>query len=109
MSMGDYMRLFLLCGFFVSALFGAESPATNLWAELKAKRDKLTSFHQEFEITQTYKVGNHNQSSKRQIVLDMAKEQWREKTSSGSGDFIRLFDRKDTFTLEEGGGEYIRT
>ena len=102
------MRRFLLFGISLSVLLGAESPAGNLWAELKAKRDRLASFHQEFEITQTYKVASHGQSAKRQIVLDMAKEQWRETTSSGSGECIRIFDGKDLLMMEEGGGEYVR-
>ena len=102
------MRVFLLFGISLSVLLGAESPAGNLWAELKAKRDKLSSFHQEFEITQTFKISGHNQSSKRQAVLDMAKDQWREKSSSGSGEYIRIFDGKDVLTMEEGGGEYLR-
>ncbi len=102
------MRVFLLFGISLSVLLGAESPAGNLWAELKAKRDKLSSFHQEFEITQTFKISGHNQSSKRQAVLDMAKDQWREKSSSGSGEYIWIFDGKDVLTMEEGGGEYLR-
>jgi len=56
------MRLWFLFGTLsLSVLAGAESSASSLWAELKAKRDKLPSFHQEFEITQTYKVAGHDQ------------------------------------------------
>lgn len=102
------MRLTLLFTLCFSVLQAAESPAGNLWSELKAKRDRLPSFHQEFEITQTYKVESHNQSSKRQIILDMSKDQWRERSSSGSGEYIRIFDGKDVFTMEEGGSEYLR-
>jgi thiol-disulfide isomerase/thioredoxin len=103
------MNYFLLFGTLSLALFArAESPASNLWAELKDKRERLPSFHQEFELSQTYKTGGNNQSSKRQVILDMAKGQWREKSSSGSGDYIRIFDGKDLFQMEEAGNEYLR-
>jgi thiol-disulfide isomerase/thioredoxin len=103
------MRFFLLFGtLFLALLAGAESPARNLWAELKAKREKLPSIHQEFEVSQTYRTASNSQSSKRQIVLDMSKGQWREKFSSGSGDYIRIFDGKDLFQMEEAGNEYLR-
>jgi len=103
------MRLFLWFGTLsISILAGAENPASNLWVELKTKRDKLSSFHQEFEVTQTFRIVGHNQSSKRRVVLDMAKEQWHEKSTSGSEDYIRIFDGDNVFTMEEGGGEYLR-
>lgn len=104
------MRLVLLCGTLcLSVLVRAESPASSLWTELKAKRDKLPGFHQEFEIAQTFKAPGHSQSSKRQIVLDMAHEQWRETSSSGSGEYVRIFDGKDVLMMEQGGDEYLRT
>jgi len=101
---------FALCGsLFFSLIALAESPASGLWAELEAKRAKLTSFHQEFEITQTYKVADHSQSSKRQVVLDMSNQRWREMSSSGSGDYIRIFDGSDLLQMEDGGDEYLRS
>jgi thiol-disulfide isomerase/thioredoxin len=86
----------------------AEVPASSLWTELKMKRERLPSFHQEFEITQTSKTATNSQSSKRQIILDMSQGQWREKSSSGSGDYVRTFNGKDLLLMEEGGDEYVR-
>src|SRR6185369_15947388 len=92
----------------LSVANGAENPASKWWADMSAKRDKLSSFHQEFEVSHTYQTSNNNQSSKRQIVLDMAHAQWREQSVSGSGSQIRIFDGDDVLVIEEGGNEYVR-
>jgi hypothetical protein len=64
----------------VAAMAGsAEKPTASLWDDLSAKRAKLGSLHQEFEATRTFKTAHGNQSSKRQIVLDLAGQQWRER------------------------------
>jgi hypothetical protein len=103
------MRFLILFGtLFLALNAGAETPASSLWTELKTKREKLPSLHQEFEITQTYKTATISQSSKRQIVLDMSHGQWREQSSSGSGDYVRIFDGKDLFLMEDGGDEFVR-
>jgi thiol-disulfide isomerase/thioredoxin len=94
---------------FVALQAGAQTPAGGVWNEMKAKRDGLTSLHQEFEVAQTYKTAHGNQSSKRQIVLDMAHGQWRERTVAGSGNIIRIFDGQDLYRMEEDGNEYVRT
>ncbi len=86
----------------------AQTPAGSLWDELKAKRETLVSLHQEFEVQQTSRTANNTQASKRQVFLDVAGGQWREKFSTGSGDYIRIFDGKDLFTMDGGGSEYIR-
>lgn len=63
----------------------SEGPAGRLWSELKAKRQNLSSFHQEFEVTQTVKTAHGSQALKRQTILDVSSEQWREKSVTGSG------------------------
>jgi len=103
------MRLVGLSGCLLATMcVNAQSPAGSLWSDLKAKREQLPSFHQEFDVTQTYKTTTSSQASKRQIAVDVSHDQWREKTSSGSGTAIRLFDGKDLFRMEEGNDEYIR-
>ena len=86
----------------------AESPAGQLWEELKAKRDKLGGLHQEFDITQETKTMTGVKAAKRQLVLDVTGRKWREKSISGSGDRIRMFDGDDMLSWEEGSSEYIR-
>ncbi len=86
---------------------GETSPRT-LWTELKAKREKLPSSHQEFDVTRTFKTAHGTQSSKRQIILDMSQGQWREISISGSGNDLRLFDGENIYRMEEGGHEYVR-
>ena len=88
--------------------FAAETPAPGLWAELTAKREKLNSFHQEFDVNQTSKRADKSQSSKRQLVLDVSQAQWREKSITGSGTYIRLFDGADLIRTEEGSEEFVR-
>ncbi|MGO9131045.1 MAG: TlpA family protein disulfide reductase [Bryobacteraceae bacterium] len=94
---------------FVALHAGAQTSAGGVWNELKAKREGLTSLHQEFEVAQTFKTAHGNQLSKRQIVLDMAHGQWRERTVGGSGNMIRIFDGQNLFRMEEGGDEYVRS
>ena len=104
------MRLLILLGILFAALnTAAETPANRLWIELKVKRDSLPGIHQEFDVSQILKTANGNRASKRQIVLDMAQGQWRERTVAGSGNHIRIFDGKGLFWIEEGGDEYVRT
>lgn len=87
----------------------AETPAGQIWTEAAAKRSKLGAAHQEFEVTQTYKRPAGSQSSKRQVVLDLAPGKWRERVNSGSGKYVRIFDGSDLFSMEDGGTEYVRT
>jgi thiol-disulfide isomerase/thioredoxin len=86
----------------------SEGPAGRLWSELKAKRQNLSSFHQEFEVTQTVKTAHGSQALKRQTILDVSSEQWREKSVTGSGIRVKIFDGKDLFVMEEGDTEYMR-
>lgn len=44
----------------------------------------------------------------RLVTVDLAPAQWREKSASGSGARIRIFDGKELLTLEDGGDEFIR-
>ena len=87
----------------------AANPTSTFWTELKAKRDALPSVHQEFEVTRTFKTSHGTQALKRDLIIDVAREQWRERSISGSGNQIRIFDGKDLFRMEEGGNEYVRT
>ena len=93
----------------VLALHAAtETPASKLWMELKAKREKLPSLHQEFEVVRTFRHSGGNQSSKTETILDMASGRWREKSVSGSGIRVRIFDGEDLVYMEEGGDEFVR-
>jgi thiol-disulfide isomerase/thioredoxin len=76
--------------------------------ELKAKREKIPSVHQEFEVLRTFKHARGDQSSKTQIILDMTGIQWREKFVSGSGTRVRIFDGNDVSYMEEDGEEFVR-
>src|SRR6266576_5615701 len=103
------MRLFRLFMAFAMALrAGNDTVVHRLWEGLSAQRAKLSSIHEEFAVTQTYKATHGDRSSKRQIILDLNGDKWREKSVSGSGSFVRIFDGQDLLRMEEGGDEYIR-
>ena len=85
-----------------------QTPATAVWSDLTAKREKLASLHQEFEVKQTSKTSVDTQASTRMVLLDMSGKRWRETSRSGSGDFIRIFDGKDLFSMDGDGNEYVR-
>jgi thiol-disulfide isomerase/thioredoxin len=96
---------------FVSALTlnaASETTASKTWTELEAKRQKLQTIHQELDVSRTFQTTGHSQAMKSQIILDMSQGQWREKSITGSGNRLEIFDGKDLFSLEEGGEEYIR-
>lgn len=109
MEESGIMRLFLLLGVLLVALNArADTPKSKLWSELKAKREMLTGWHQEFEVSQTFKTVRSSQGSHREIVVDMSQSKWRERSVSGSGDRIRIFDGENLFEMETEGDEYLR-
>lgn len=105
------MKHFLvpLAIFFCALTSNAQTPAAKLWSQLKEKREAAPNVHQEFEVSQTFKLASGEQSSKWQMVLDTSREQWRETNIRGSGTRIRIFDGKDLFSFEEGENEFVRT
>jgi thiol-disulfide isomerase/thioredoxin len=88
----------------------AEIPTENLWIRLRAKREALSSAHQELEVTQTttFASSSNPRRFERLLVLDLALRNWREKSVSGSGARVRIFDGKDLLFFEEGGEEFVR-
>lgn len=106
----DQMRFLALSGMFCLAAprLAAGSAASEAWDSLKTKRDALAGVHQEFRITQVSKTARSSQAQKRELAIDMAGGEWRRKSIGGSGNFIRIFDRKDLFLTEEGGVEFVR-
>jgi len=87
----------------------SETPTSQLWNDLKAKRAMSSAAHQEFDVSHTYKTARgENQSSKRKIVVDIVQGKWREVSIDGSGNRIRIFDGTDLFILDEGGDEFVR-
>ena len=85
-------------------LAAAETPASKLWIELKAKRENLPGAHQEFEASQTFKTSRGSQSLKRELVIDLSGGHSRERSISGSGNQIRIFDGKELFRMEGKAG-----
>ena len=104
------MRFSLLVGAMFAVLnANCETPPNKLWTELKSKREMLAGLHQEFEVTQTFKTTRGSQDSHREILVDMSQKKWRERSVSGSGERIRIFDGQDVFLMEAEGDEYVRT
>src|SRR5258708_2242073 len=94
---------------FVGLTANGQTPSAKLWTETKTKRDALPSLHQEFDVSQTYKTTYGNQSSHRQIIVDISQDKWRERTVSGSGERVRVFDGENLFLMEAGEDEFVRT
>jgi len=86
----------------------AQNPANALLGELKSKREKLGGFHQEFEVSQTSKTASGSRAMQRQTIIDVAQGKWREKSISGSGTRIRIFDGSDVLEMEDQGDEFLR-
>src|SRR5258706_294315 len=104
------MRFPLVIGaIFISLNASGQTPASKLWTDLATKREALPGLHQEFEVTQTYKSSRTSQASHRKIIVDISQNKWRERSVSGSGDRIRIFDGQELFLMEADEGEYVRT
>ena len=104
------MRSSLMIGvMFITLNASGQAPANKFLTDLKTKREALPGLHQEFEVTQTYKTARSAQSSRRDVVVDILQNKWRERSVSGSADRIRIFDGQDLFLMEADGDEYVRT
>jgi thiol-disulfide isomerase/thioredoxin len=104
------MRFSLLLGAMFMVLNArGETAASREWIELKTKRLALSALHQEFQVKQTLKTARSSQDVHREIILDISEKKWRERSFSGSGDHVRIFDGQDLFVLEAEGDEYVRT
>lgn len=82
----------------------AYADVTHLWSDLTAKRQALTSYHQEFDRTISFILQDHTQTGRRSIILDGSGARWSEHFISGAGDWSYLFDGSGLFRLE--AGEY---
>lgn len=82
--------------------------AAQTWTDLQVKRETLKAFHQEFEVSRTFRIAEHTQTSEWSVVVDGAGGQWREQSVSGSGDHVTVFDGTDWLEFENGGDEYVR-
>lgn len=103
------MRFAVLIGaMFVALNASGQASASKTWSDLKTKRESLPSLHQEFEVNQTYKTEHATQSSHRDVIVDMSQNKWRERSISGSGEVVRIFDGQDLFLMEADGIEYVR-
>jgi thiol-disulfide isomerase/thioredoxin len=105
------MRFLELCGIAVLVslrAMAAASPGAELWEGLKQKRASLPGVHQEFRISQESRTTKSTQASKRELVIDMAGARWRERSITGSGEFIKISDGENVFSMEEGGNEFVR-
>jgi hypothetical protein len=86
----------------------AQQSASKLLNDLKSKRETLSGLHQEFESTQTFTSTHGTQTSRRQIIIDLSGKDWRERSVSGAGNRVRIFDGNDLFMIEDEDDEYIR-
>jgi len=98
----------VVAAFLAGLAVHAETPAGPLWTQLAAKREMLPALHQEFDATRTFKTDHGDQAHKYRLIVDAVPGKWREKTASGSGDRVRVFDGTNIIFWEEGGEEYVR-
>jgi thiol-disulfide isomerase/thioredoxin len=104
------MHYWLVLGaLFLASNAYAQPSASDLWNELKTKREALLGLHQEFEATRTFVTARVTQGSQIEIVVDFSLKKWRERSVNGSEDRIRIFDGQQLFLLEPSGDEYVRT
>ena len=87
----------------------AQRTSGTIWDEFRARREKLSSFHQEFESTRTLHLPyGRTRETKHQLIVDGAGVMWRQNFVNGYGHYVTIFDGQDKFTYEEGENEYIR-
>jgi hypothetical protein len=49
-----------------------------------------------------------DQVSRHQVTIDVARDRWREQSTGGAGDLVRIFDGQNLFLTELEGTEYVR-
>src|SRR5689334_24653878 len=86
----------------------AQMTPNSAWTALEESRSRLPGVHQEFEYSVSFKTRTATQAVKQTRIVDMSQGLWREVTSGGGGDHIRIFDGTDILTMEEGGNEFVR-
>jgi hypothetical protein len=63
------MRPVLLLLLSIATLNATDTLASQTWLELKAKREALNSFHQEFDASRTFKLRSGTTLSRNSITL----------------------------------------
>ena len=76
------------------------SDPARVWSDAQIRRQHLTSFHQEFELTRTVTSSGYEQSSKTRLIIDGAGTRWRSEQVTGSGNRLTLFDGEDRSIVE---------
>ena len=102
------MRLLIVLAAALPLTAATDSAAGKLWSDLKVKRDALAGIHQEFDVSRVVKIQGTERTSKSHIIVDMSRGEWREKSVSGAGNRVKIFDGQDVFTMEEDGDEFVR-
>jgi thiol-disulfide isomerase/thioredoxin len=102
-------RLILLSLSLGVGLLKAQNPSGNVWEEFRSTREKLSSFHQEFDSTRTLLLPHgEKRETKNHLIIDGAGVMWRQNSVNGFGHYITIFDGQDKFVYEEAEDEYIR-
>jgi thiol-disulfide isomerase/thioredoxin len=104
MRFRTYASWLLPLGAFLNIWSAGETSADKHWSEFKTARQA----HQEFEITRKVKTGYVDQVSRHQVTIDVSQDRWREQSTGGAGDLVRIFDGQNLFLTELEGTEYAR-
>jgi hypothetical protein len=99
---------FLGCAITQVARAGTDASIRQLWSQFQTTRQTMVGFHQEFDVTRKLKRMSTVQASHRQLTIDVSQNRWREQSSGGSGDLVRIFDGENLFLTEPGETEYVR-
>ena len=103
-------RSFYLSAFLLTVGFlKAQTSSGTVWDEFRSRREKLTSFHQEFECTRALHLPHGEQrQTNEHLTIDGAGPKWRQNSATGLGHHIIIFDGDQKFVYEEAGDGYIR-
>jgi hypothetical protein len=104
MRFRTYASWLLPLGAFLNIWSAGETTADKHWSEFKTARQA----HQEFEITRKVKTGYVDQVSRHQVTIDVSQDRWREQSTGGAGNLVRIFDGQNLFLTELEGTEYAR-
>jgi|ERR1041385_765065 hypothetical protein len=109
---GAKIQRIFLCAVFVFlatiSIARAEQSAAKVLDDLRSKRESIPGVHQEFESSQSFVAIHGTQTSHGQVIVDLAGKKWRERTASGAGNRVRIFDGNDLILLDEEDSEYTR-
>lgn len=86
----------------------AQTPGAAIWNDLTAAREALTSVRQEFEVRESFGLGD-GRAIEQRLTLDLGGRRWREEITGPFASSTRTFDGSVLLATDANRLEFVRT